>query len=116
MAESIKLLKKDFASDPSTSKFKFFEYGEEKTGFALFYKGSYYVYKNQCQHLPVGATRRRPPEQWQRYRTVTGAGLNRHGLQAVRLVRLPHIGTGSISFAGLSKLHKPDGHDDTRFC
>ena len=53
MAESIKLLKKDFASDPSTSKFKFFEYGEEKTGFALFYKGSYYVYKNQCQHLPV---------------------------------------------------------------
>lgn len=53
MAESIKLLKKDFTSDPSTSKFKFFEYGEEKTGFALFYKGRYYVYKNQCQHLPV---------------------------------------------------------------
>ena len=53
MGKSIILLKKDFGPGPSTLKFTFLENGEKKTGFALLFEGSYYVYKNQCQHLPV---------------------------------------------------------------
>ena len=53
MDKKIKIAVSSFEKDPSTVKFKFFINGEKRTGFALLFEGGYYVYKNQCQHLPV---------------------------------------------------------------
>ena len=53
MDKKIKIAVTSFKKDPSTIKFKFLMKGENMTGFALLFDGGYYVYRNQCQHLPV---------------------------------------------------------------
>ena len=53
MDKKIKIAISSFKNDPSTVKFNFLINGERMTGFALLFDGSYYVYKNQCQHLAV---------------------------------------------------------------
>ena len=53
MDKKIKIAVESFKKDPSSVKFNFLTNGEKMTGFALLFDGSYYVYKNQCQHLPV---------------------------------------------------------------
>ena len=42
-----------FENDPFSIKFDYISNGENLTGFALLFEGTYYVYKNQCQHPPV---------------------------------------------------------------
>ena len=53
MDKKIRIPVSSFKKDPSTVKFNFLTNGKKNTGFALLYEGVYYVYRNQCQHLPV---------------------------------------------------------------
>jgi len=53
MAKQIIIEKGKIGDDPSTYKFTFDEDGIQKSGFVIFFDSAYYVYRNECQHLPV---------------------------------------------------------------
>jgi len=53
MAKQIIIEKGKIGDDPSTHRFTFDEDGIQKSGFVIFFDNAYYVYRNECQHLPV---------------------------------------------------------------
>ena len=53
MAKQIIIEKSKIGDDPSTYRFTFDEDGIQKSGFIIFFDNAYYVYRNECQHLPV---------------------------------------------------------------